>query len=100
MFTGHGTTNNGNTARRFFKNAEKSAEITGINLDLIQRFGVILSVLSSGYEIDVNAFEVYSLETAQRFIQLYPWFYMPTSIHKILIHGADVIRHALLPIGL
>jgi len=80
MFTGHGTTNDGNTARRFFKNADKSAEITGVNLDLIQRFGVILSVLSSGYEIDVNAFEVYSLATAQRFVQLYPWFYMPTSI--------------------
>lgn len=67
---------------------------------MIQRFGVILSVLSSGYEIDVNAFEVYSLETAQRFVQLYPWFYMPASIHKILIHGTDVIRHALLPIGI
>lgn len=100
MFTGHGTTNDGNTARRFFKNAEKSAEITGINLDLIQRFGVILSALSSGYEINVNAFEVYSLETARRFVKLYPWFYMPSSIHKILIHGADVIQHALLPIGL
>lgn len=72
MFTGHGTTIDGNTARRFFKDAQKSAKITGVNFDLIQRFGVILSVLSSGYEIDVNAIEVYSLETAQRFVQLYP----------------------------
>jgi hypothetical protein len=26
-------------------------------------------------------------------------FYMPSSVHKILIHGGDIIRAALLPIG-
>lgn len=25
---------------------------------------------------------------------------MPPSVHKILIHGADVISHAILPIGI
>lgn len=30
-----GNTNDGNTARKLFRNAEKSAEITGVNLDLI-----------------------------------------------------------------
>lgn len=49
-----------NTVQRFSRSAEKSAEITGINLDLIQ-FGVILSVLSNGHEIYINTVEVYSL---------------------------------------
>lgn len=96
---GCGTTNNGNTARKFFKNAEKSAEITGLNINLIKRFGTILTVMASGYEINTDAFETYGIQTAKLFVELYPWYYMPTSVHIILLHGADVIRHAILPIG-
>lgn len=99
VLQGRGTTNDGNTARKFFKNATKSAEITQINLELIQRFGNILSVLASGHEINTDAFKVYGVETAKLFVSLYPWYNMPASVHKILLHGAEVIEHALLPIG-
>ena len=51
-----GNTNDGNTARRFFKNPDLSAEITGVNLELIQQFAVILEVINSGLPIDVNKF--------------------------------------------
>ncbi|XP_022163625.1 uncharacterized protein LOC111029082 [Myzus persicae] len=100
VLQGCGTTNNGNTARKFFKNAEKSAEITGLNINLIKRFGTILTVMASGYEINTDAFETYGIQTAKLFVELYPWYYMPTSVHKILLHEADVIRHAILPIVL
>ncbi len=39
---GSGTSNDGNTARRFFKNPALSASITGIDEDLIRRFAGIL----------------------------------------------------------
>ncbi|EFN65439.1 hypothetical protein EAG_00428, partial [Camponotus floridanus] len=90
VLQGHGTTNDGNTARKFFSNAIKSAEITEINLDLIQRFGNILSVLASGHEINTDAFKIYGIETAKLFVSLYPWYYLPASVHKILLHGAEV----------
>ena len=32
-------------------------------------------------------------------MESYPWYYMPPSVHKILIHGAEIITHAVLPIG-
>lgn len=32
--------------------------------------------------------------------QLYPWFYMPSSIHLILINGADTISSLELPLGM
>ena len=38
--------------------------------------------------------------TATNFVDLYPWFYMPSTVHKILIHGSDVIKHVSLPIGM
>lgn len=96
---GKGTSNDGNTARRFFKNSQKSADITGVDKNLIQRFGNILSAMASGYEVNIPKFELYTKDTAKLFIFLYPWYYMPSSVHKILIHGADVINAALLPIG-
>ncbi|XP_060870944.1 uncharacterized protein LOC132945264 [Metopolophium dirhodum] len=40
----------------------------------------------------------YAKEAARLFVHLYPWFYLPASIHKVLIHGGDIIRAALLPI--
>lgn len=82
----------------FFEDSTTSASITGVNEDLIKRFHVILQTLSSGYEIDIIRFQDYAVQTA-RDLKLYPWFYMPTSMHKILIHSAAIIRSAILPIG-
>lgn len=96
---GFGTTNDGNTARRFFANPKLSSEITGINEDLIHKFGVILKTINSGLDINVNNFRKYCLDTAQKYVELYNWYYMPTSVHKILFHGASVINNAILPIG-
>lgn len=82
---GYGNTNDVNTSRRFFSDTEKAAEITGIDLKLIQKFKIILEMLSSGYGINVEKFSSYTMDTA--------------TVHKILMHAASVIRHALLPIG-
>lgn len=35
----------------------------------------------------------------KKYVKLCPWHYMATSFHKLLIHGAEIIGHALLPIG-
>lgn len=94
-----GSSNDGNTARRFFENSTTSASITGVNEDLIKRFHVILQALSSGHEINPITFQDYAIQTARDFVHLYPWYYMPTSMHKILIHGKEIINSALLPIG-
>lgn len=96
---GFGSSNDGNTARRFFQDAVTSSEITDIDLRLIKRFHVILQVISSNHEIDINKFKKYAFNTAELFVELYPWYPMPTSVHKILIHGSSIIASALLPIG-
>lgn len=73
--------------------------ITGVNEELITRFYAILQAISSGHEINTDKFREYAIETARLFVELYPWYYMPTSVHKLLIHGPQIIAHALLPIG-
>lgn len=97
--TGAGTTNDGNTARRFFNDPSLSSQITGIDEDLIRRFSTILKAINSGYDIQVDNFEAYCLTAAEKFISLYGWYYMPPSVHKVLIHGPLIIREAILPIG-
>ncbi|CAH1106073.1 unnamed protein product [Psylliodes chrysocephalus] len=94
-----GTTNDGNVARHFFSEPALLANITGIDETLIRRFSVILQGISCGYDLNPEAFKKYALDSARLFVNLYPWFKMPSSVHKILIHGADVINSLILPIG-
>lgn len=96
---GSGTTNDGNTARKFFSDPQKTALATGVDEDLITRFSNILQVLTSGHKINCEKFEKYANETAKIYVNKYPWYYMPTSVHKVLMHGSAVIRSFLLPIG-
>lgn len=96
---GSGSTNDGNTARTFFEDPALAAEITGVDKDLISRFSVILKALSCSYDVNPKAYKEYSLETARLFVTKYQWYKMPSSVHKILIHGADVIGSLVLPIG-
>lgn len=96
---GAGTSNNGNAARRFFHNPELSASITGIEESLIRRCCVILETISSPYEINAEAFDMYAVETARKLVMKYPWYKLPASVHKILVHGSKIIEAALLPIG-
>lgn len=96
---GKGSFNDGNTARKFFSNPELSAAITGLDKNLITRFGVLLQTIASGKKINISEFESYSLRTAELYISLYPWYYMPVSVHKLLIHGSDIIKNAIVPIG-
>lgn len=97
---GSGNSNDGNTARRFFNNIEVVADITGFDINLLRRFKIILEAITCGEDIDPDKFDSYSMETAQMYTSLYNWYYMPASVHKILVHGGDVIRHHMdCPIG-
>lgn len=97
---GYGNSNDGNTSRRFFESKEIAAEITGIDLRLIERFSVILEVISSGHKINVEKFSKFCQDTAALYVDLYCWHPMSPTVHKILIHGPLVVQHALLPIGM
>lgn len=97
--SGYGNTNNGNISRRFFSDPELSADITGVDVNLIHRLKTILEVISSGYRIDTEKFAKFTMDTAKLYVELYPWFPMTPTLHKVLIHGPVIIEHALLPIG-
>ena len=94
---GFGTSNDGNTARTFFQNYEKAAMILGIEKSLIYRFYVILQIISSDHNFDIPRFEKYCKDTFEFYISKYSWYYLPTSIHKLLIHSGKIAEKSILP---
>lgn len=60
---GSGTTNDGNTARRFFANPSITSAITGVNKNVIQRCSTILSALSCSRDVDADKFDKYAMDT-------------------------------------
>lgn len=96
---GCGTSDDGNTSRTFFKNSAVSAEITGIDKELIDRCRTILECLGSSHKIKTTKFKEFSLITARKLVEAYPWYFLPPSVHKVLIHGDIVIDNALASIG-
>lgn len=97
---GGGTSNDGNTARRFFEHSTLVSEIIGIDKQLLKMVHIILQVLSSGFSIDPDRFQAYCKRVALLYVDLYAWYYMPQSLHRLLIHGHQVVRAMLLPIGM
>lgn len=94
-----GNTNAGNTSRRFFSDIDLASEITGIDKDFLKRIKIILEVISSGLSANITKFAEYCDDTAKLYVRLYNWHPMTPTLHKILVHGAAVIQHAILPIG-
>ncbi|CAH2101195.1 unnamed protein product [Euphydryas editha] len=79
---GYGSSNDGNTSRRFFEKPQVYAEITGITLKLIERFSVILEVISSGHRMNTEKFTTYCHDTALLYVELYSWHPMSPTVHK------------------
>lgn len=96
---GFGSTNDGNTARRFFANPALTAQITGLNEKLIENFSIILRVISTGKKINLESFQNLLIQTKNLYLELYHWYFMPSSVHKLLIHGTEIISFFDLPIG-
>ena len=55
-------------------------------------------MICSGKKINGDKFGEYELETAKQCISN-EWCYMPASVHKLLIHGKDIVENFSIPIG-
>lgn len=96
---GYGSSNDGNTARKFFANPNTSSEITGIDSELIGNFATILRILSSGRKVDLYKYKQLVFRTKERYLKLYSWYYMPVTVHKLLLHSSDIMEACELPVG-
>lgn len=52
----YGNSNDGNRAKRFFKNADVSSSIIRVNTVIVKRFVTILKTIANGYNINLELF--------------------------------------------
>ena len=95
-----GTSNEGNTSRRFFAELLIVAEITGVDEALLRRFSTILNAINCTQQLNADKFSEFCIETARNFVALCDWYPMPNTVHKIRLQGAEIVSDASLPIGM
>ena len=72
---------------------------TELDINVLKRCGAILQAVASGRKLKTEKFDRYCIDTARKIVEFIPWYYLPASVHKILIHGAQIADHFLVPIG-
>jgi hypothetical protein len=99
---GKGSSNNGNTARMFFKNdSAVTAFILGIDSKIISLFAELLDMFNDRLQkpcsevFDLKARELFDLLTSPPLDR----FPMTQSVHRFLCHSAAFIEQFDLPIG-
>ena len=97
---GQGSSNTGNVARRFFDKVEIASEVTGLDEQLMKNLRTILLCFSSPLPIDPDKFEIFARATAKIWVEKYSWHPMPCTVHKVLIHGAEIIRATPINLGM
>jgi hypothetical protein len=80
---GFGTTNDGNTARRFFGDPEKTTKFTGLDAGLVRRFAILLQVIASKEQVNIANYREYAKETADLYCSknMFSRYPIPSTVH-------------------
>ena len=98
-FNGSGSTNDGKIAQRAFSQPELFGRITNVDQSLIHNFKIILILFTCQQVLNLEKFETFSFDTADLYMTKYPWFSIPATIHKVLIHAKQILENFVLPAG-
>ena len=96
---GFGNTNTGNVCRKAFENPVKTAKICGVSPMLVSNLDIIRRTLASTSTINIGAFESYCQETLQLYMSEVGWYNIPPTLHRVLVHGGEIIRATPINIG-
>ena len=96
---GAGTSTTGNICRRVFSNPKLLSSVPGIDEELVMRFRNILITINCQEAINPEKFDIYCKETYRLYLQMYSWYKIPATIHKVLAHAGQIIMHSPAPLG-
>jgi putative intracellular protease/amidase len=97
---GFGNTNTGNVVRKAFANAEKTAAICGVPTMLVSNLDVIRRALASSQPINPEKFGDLCEKTLEQYMSCAKWYDIPPSLHRVLVHGKEIVEATPLPIGI
>ena len=85
--------------RKAFKNAQITARICGVSTILVSNLDIIWRTLSSGKSINPIQFDKFCKETLQQYMVDAGWYSIPPTLHRVLVHGKDIIQATPIAIG-
>ena len=95
---GVGNSNTGNTARRAFQDEATFAQITGVDQGLIHDIHTLLIGINVDIPLNLEKFRAKGYATAKKWVELYPWYHMPVTLHQLFIHAWESIPQSSLPL--
>lgn len=84
----------GPICQRAFANPAELSSLLGIDEELIVRFRNIAIAVNVLDPINPYRLDNYCKQTYRHYLNLYAWCRIPTTIHQVLAHGAEVYIHA------
>ncbi len=94
-----GNTLSGNVARKAFSNPVKFAQIIGVSPMLVSNLDVIWRTMASKHQINSEKFGEFCTETLDIYLTDAGWYNLSPTLHKIFIHGKDIIKACPVPLG-
>jgi hypothetical protein len=97
-----GNSNSGNVARSAFQNPDLFAECVGFDAgekEVIVKLSYVLLCITCKLEIDPEKFKAFCFETHKLYIKYFNWYPMSATLHKVLFHGHEFMKHFTIPIG-
>lgn len=76
-----------------------TSSITQSDANIVDRFAIILLAINCNRKIDGKKFEIYCKKTLTEYNKKCGWFWLSPRVHKVLIHGGQIIENAILPVG-
>lgn len=95
---GSGNSNDGNTARRAFRNYQLFSSITSFDQNILYYFYIVLITISCEHCVDVEKFKIFCEKTFLLYVNTYPWYPISPTVHKILVHGWQIMNSSLVPV--
>ena len=67
------------------------SQITGVDITICTNLSYMIRAINTGYKINTERFKKIGRETAERHVQLYNWFKIPVSMHRLWFHVPDIV---------
>ena len=83
-----------------FKNPKLLAKILQLDEALLSNINILLIAVSTQLPIYPIKFDQLCNKTANIYVEKYGNIPMTVTIHKLLLHGAQIITHSILPVGM
>lgn len=96
---GGGSSTTGSMCRKLLSEPKKLALALGLDEKLVKYLAAIVVIINSIEQVDIADFDKLCEVTFKMYVNLYSWYPMPATLHKILVHSTRIMASLPLSTG-